>query len=186
MVLWLRRLFLELRRRVRNCPIEVSIYPTRRTVCAGLNPRSHFRLARRVPHGDPTDGRLTDPESIVIKLHLNWGRAPAQQLGRVSPDPSWGNVYPATCVDEVLEQRGVCRAFDKAPHAPAAGASTAAAFNEKLQADLSFLGGVTAAHVLAAPSKYPLLMPARTETPQEVRGAFCGCWVGACRLLMCV
>ena len=38
---------------------------------------------------------------------------------------------------EVLEQCEICCAFDKAPHIPIAGASTVAAFNEKLQAYLA-------------------------------------------------
>ena len=63
-----------------------------------------------------------------MKLHVNWGHASAQQLGRVLADPVGGNLHLPSCVGEVLEQREVCRAFDKAPHDPIAGASTAATF----------------------------------------------------------
>ena len=51
-----------------------------------------------------------------------------------------GNItHLLTCADGVLAQGGICQAFGKASHDPAAGASTAATFNEKLQADFLFL-----------------------------------------------
>ena len=41
-------------------------------------------------------------------------------------------------VNEVLELREVCRAFDKVPDVPIAGTSAVSMFNEKLQADPYF------------------------------------------------
>ena len=69
-----------------------------------------------------------------------------------------------TCVDEVLEQREVRRASDKAPRAPIAGASTVAMFHEKLQA---------ASRVMDIFSKNPLVVPARTNNPHEAWDPFC-------------
>ena len=66
------------------------------------------------------NGCLSDPNKDVAKLHVIWGYASARQFRRVSADSDEGHVNLLTCVDEVLEQRGVCRAFDDAPHAPAA------------------------------------------------------------------
>ena len=47
-------------------------------------------------------------------------------------------MHSITSVDDVSGQREVCRAFDKAPHALIAGASTLAMFNELVQPDLLF------------------------------------------------
>ena len=46
--------------------------------------------------------------------------------------------------DDVVVNCDVCKASEKAPHAPAVGASTVAMFHEKLQVDLLFLGDVIA------------------------------------------
>ena len=83
-----------------------------------------------------------------------------------------------TCVDEVLKQREVCQAFGKAPHAPVAGIPTVNVFNEKLQADLLFLVDIIALRIMNVFSKYSLLIPVRTKSPQEVREASRNPWVG--------
>ena len=51
-------------------------------------------------------------------------------------------------------------AFDRAPHAPAAGAPIVAMFNEKLQVHLLFLRDTIAARVLGVFSKYSFVYPA--------------------------
>ena len=83
-----------------------------------------------------------------------------------------------TCVDEALARCEVCQAFERAPRAPAAGISTVATLNGKLQAGLLFLGDIVALHVMDVFSKYSPLIPVRTKNPQEVRDAFCGSWIG--------
>ena len=75
--------------------------------------------------------------------------------------------------DEVSEQLDVCGAFDRAPHAPIAGAAAVAMFNDEVQADLLFLGDIIAVHALDVFSKHFLLIPARSKDPQEFRDAFC-------------
>ena len=84
----------------------------------------------------------------------------------------WDNVHLLTCVNEKLAQRKACQAFEKAPHAPVAGASTAAMPNEKLQVDLVFSDDIIAPRVMDVPSKYLLLIPVRTKNPLEVWDAF--------------
>ena len=71
---------------------------------------------------------------------MNWGHASAHQLGRVLVDLEENNAHFLTCADEVLAQREVGQAFEKAPHARVAGNAIAAACTEKSQADLLFLG----------------------------------------------
>ena len=82
-------------------------------------------------------------------------------------------------VGDVLEHCGVCEAFDKAPHVPTARTSTVAAFNEKVQVDLLFLGNLIVLRAMDLFSENSLLLPAQCENPQEVRDAFCGGWLGA-------
>ena len=69
---------------------------------------------------------------------MNWGHASAQQLRRVLADSDAGNMRLADGVAAVLEQRGVHRSFDTAPHLPFAGRPTFYMFNEKLQVYLLF------------------------------------------------
>ena len=73
-----------------------------------------------------------------MKLPLNWGHASAQQLKRVLVDSDGNHAHLLTRVDEALAPRDVCLDFEKAPHAPAAGASTGATFSVKLQLDFLF------------------------------------------------
>ena len=53
------------------------------------------------------------------------------------------------CVDAASKQCEVRRVVDKAPHAPVAGTSTMAMFNEKLRVDLSSLDDIIAVHVMS-------------------------------------
>ena len=96
---------------------------------------------------------------------MNRGHASEQQLKRVPADSDRDNAHLLTCADEVSERREVCRAFDEAPRAPAAGTSAVAMFNEKLQVGLLLVGDIIAAHVMDVSSKYSLLVPVRTTNP---------------------
>ena len=58
------------------------------------------------------DGCPLGPRKIVMKSHVRWGHAYAQRLERVLVDSGGGNMHFPTCLDEVLEQRDVRRAFD--------------------------------------------------------------------------
>ena len=113
-----------------------------------------------------------------MKLYVIGGHASAQRLKRVFADSEGNNAHLLTCVDEVLAQCEVCQAFEKAPHYPAAGTSTVATFNEKLQVFLPLLDDITALHVTDVFSTYSLLISARTKNPWEVWGASRSSWIG--------
>ena len=49
---------------------------------------------------------------------MNWGHASAKPLKRVLADSDGGDMHLLNYVDGALEQREVCRAFDKGPHVP--------------------------------------------------------------------
>ena len=74
---------------------------------------------------------------------------------------------------EVPDRCEVCQGFEKAPHAPAAGTSSVAMFNEKLQADLLFLDGIISVAAMDVVSKFPLLIPGRTKGPKDAWDALC-------------
>ena len=118
--------------------------------------------------GDARDGSLTGPKKIAMKLHANWGHAPAQQLKRALVDSEGNNMHLLTCVDEELARCEVCQAFEKAPHAPAAGASTVAVSKGKLQVDCLLSDGIIALRVVGFPSIHSLpILPA-----QRIPGRF--------------
>ena len=118
-----------------------------------------FAACEAVTLGGARDSNLTDPKKIAMKLHVNRGRASAQQLRRVLADSGGDNMHLPTCADGVLARREVCQAFEKAPHAPVAGTSTAAMSNEKLQVD------VIALRIMDVYSEYSLPIPVRTKNP---------------------
>ena len=93
-------------------------------------------------------------------------------------DSEGNNMHLLTCVDEVLAWCEICQAFEKAPHAPVAGATTVAVFNEKLQAGLPSLDDILALRVMDVFSKNSLLILSRARNPQGVWDAFCSSWVG--------
>ena len=89
-------------------------------------------------------------------------------------------------VDEVLEQRDVCCFFEKAPHAPLAGASAVPIFYEESQVDPSSLRDLTAFRAMGVFSKYFPLLPARQRNLQEVSDAIRGARIGFFGQLKCV
>ena len=101
-------------------------------------------------------------------------------------DSDGSNMHLLTCVDGVLERREVCQALDKAPHDPAAGASSVAMFNVELRANPLFLDDIIADRAMAVFSKYSLLIRVCSKNPQEAWGAFCDSRIGVFGLPQCV
>ena len=95
-------------------------------------------------------------------------------------DSDSGNLHPPHHVEEVLGRREICRASDRAPHVPVAGAPTVSMFHEKLRADVLFLDDIVALHVTDVSSKNSPLIPVRSENPQKRRAVFSILWVGIC------
>ena len=91
-----------------------------------------------------------------------------------------GNLHLVNFADDVLEHCDVCEAFDKAPHAPIARASSVFMFNELAQVDLFFLDDLVARRAMVLFPEYSLLFPVRPENPQGVWDVFWGDWLGAC------
>ena len=87
---------------------------------------------------------------------------------RVLVESEGGNSHLADRAGEVLESCDVCEAFDKAPHVPTAGTSTASMFNEKAQVGLLFSGDLIALQAMDMFPKYSSLLPAQPKNPQEV------------------
>ena len=121
---------------------------------------------------------LWDPKKIVMKSHVNWGNASAQQLKRVWVDTVEDSMHPPPCANDVLEQCEVRNAVDKAPHVPTAGTPTTATFNEKLWTDSLFSDDIVALRAWDVFSAYSLLVPVRLKNPQELVGAFCNPRIG--------
>ena len=101
------------------------------------------------------DTCLSGRKRIVIKLHVNCGRAPARQSKRWSADSDEEAMGLADYADEDFEQCEICRAFDKAPSIPIAGTSIA-----WRAMDVYF--------------EYSPLIPVRTRNHRGIRGVFCG------------
>ena len=100
--------------------------------------------------GDAREDSTSDPKKIIMKLHVNWGHASATQLKRVLVDSEGGDSHLANYVDEASENCDVCRAFDKAPHVPIAGAPAVPMFREKARVDLPCLGDLIVLHPMDA------------------------------------
>ena len=83
----------------------------------------------------------------------------------------------ATHVDAALGDCDVWRVFDKAPHVPIAGTSTASALNEEVRADPLSLDDITALRAMDMPSKCSLLLPdqSRAAVGWDVS---CSGWLG--------
>ena len=102
--------------------------PIRRMALVALSIPCAFSA---VPLGGAMDGRRGEPKEIIMRLHANWGPAPAQQLKRVLADSVGGNLHLANCENGVAEQCDYRRSFDTAPQVPSKGPPTVSMFNEK-------------------------------------------------------
>ena len=86
-------------------------------------------------------------------------------MQRVLVDSDGGVSHSVNDVDEVLENGDVCRASDKAPHVPLAGASAVSMFNEKVQVDLLFIEDLIALRAMDAFPKDSLFLPVQSKNP---------------------
>ena len=88
--------------------------------------------------------------------------------------------------DGVLEHCDVCRAFEKVLRGPIADTSAAAMFAGRLQADLLYLDNIIRLLVRGFFPEYFLLIPVRTQNPQEGQGAFSNSRIGVFGPPQCV
>ena len=123
--------------------------------------------------GDAPDGAKKDPKEIVRRLNVNRGHASAQQLKRTmaEADGKAGKLIPSA--GDVVRECEICRASDAAPAIPVAGTSHVSSFNEKVRADLLFLGDLVALRVIDHFPRYSLSVPVRPGNPEGVWDAFC-------------
>ena len=138
-----------------------------------------FSACSAVTSGDARDDCFSDPKKIIMKLHINWGRAPASEMKRVRADSEGGNSHVAHFAANGLEPCDVCKASGGAPHVPIAGTSTVPMFNGKAQVGLPFPDDLIALHDTGMFSRYSLLLPVKAENPKEVWDVLCGVWLGA-------
>ena len=111
---------------------------------------------------------------VAFMFHLNWGHAPAHRLTRILVDAEGAKQRLLDCVGEVVRQREVCRAFERAPHLPSAGTSSASSLSVKIQVDRLFLDDATVLRTIDMCSKHSALDRPCPKNPLEVRDAFAG------------
>ena len=137
-----------------------------------------FSACKAVILRDAGSGEISDPNKVIMKLHINWGHVSGTQFKRVLVDAEGDTQSLLQHVDGVGSQCDTCKAFDKAPHIPISGTSTVSMFNERLQMDLLFLDDIIAWHIMDVFSKYSFLTRVRPKNPQGVWDAFISSWVG--------
>ena len=86
-----------------------------------FEPHQTFSAGMTVTLGDRKDGCLSGPKKIIVKLQVNLGPTLAGRLKRVSVDSDGNNKHFSRYVNGVLERRGECKAFEKAPRAAIGG-----------------------------------------------------------------
>ena len=80
-----------------------------------FDPPRTLPARKSVALGDEVDSRLSGPKDNIMKLHANWGHAPAQQLNGVLVDSDRELMGSINVAEESPQQREVCCAYDKAP-----------------------------------------------------------------------
>ena len=108
---------------------------------------------------------------LVKRLHLNWGRASARRLTRISVDAKGATEMLLEPAGSVAQQCEVPRALHEDPHWPVAGAPMVSSFYEKVQVGLLFADDVDALRAMGMCSKNSLLVRVRSEGPSEGRGS---------------
>ena len=90
-----------------------------------------FSACKAVTLKDAGNAEISDPNTLIMKLHINWGHASATQIKRVLVDAEGDTQSLLQHVGEVASQCDNCKAFEKAPHIPIAGTSSVSMFNER-------------------------------------------------------
>ena len=106
-----------------------------------------------------------------MKLHVDGGRASAQQLKSVVADSDRNYMHVLHYADEMPEPCDVCGASAKAPQTPIAGASAVSMYNQNSHTNLlspGELSSLRATNVVSGRSEGP---QARSENPhKDLRG----------------
>ena len=119
-------------------------------------------------------------KEVATEFHLNCGHDSAKQSGRAPAYADRGSQGSLECDDEVSGQCEVSRAFEKALHPPAVGASFASSLIRELGVNLPFLDDAIARRAVDLYSKYPLLAQARSGNPVEAGDAISGARIAVC------
>ena len=77
-----------------------------------------FSACNAVTLRDAGNSELSDPNKVIMKLHINWGHSSATQIKRVPVDAEGDTQSLIQHVDEVASQCDARKAFEKAPHIP--------------------------------------------------------------------
>ena len=154
-----------------NLPHGVFLFPHSADGLWQSEPPSRSAAFRAVALGGALDPGACYPKKIAMKLHLNRRHASTRKLKRVLVEADGDSQGLLECADEVPRQCGVCRAFDKAPHLPAAGTSPVSSFREKLQAGLLLLDNAVALRAMDVSSECSLMVQVSPKNPLGVRDA---------------
>ena len=139
-----------------------------RSALANFAPSQLFSECKAVTLRDAGNAEISGPKTIIMKLHINWGRASATQITRVLVDTDGDTQPPIRHAGDVVSQRDTCKASEKAPHIPISGTSSVSMFSDRLQMDLLFLDVIITLRIMDVFSKYSILARVRSKNPQEV------------------
>ena len=117
---------------------------------------------------DAIDSSRGEAQGSAKNVHANRAHASAHKLLRTLVGDGGANKRLLGLADEVAGQCEVCQAFDRAPHLPVAGTSSASSFNKRLHVGVLFLEDVAALCAMEVYSKLSSLVRVCSRNPLEV------------------
>ena len=150
----------------------------------------HFEVRRAAALRDAKDSDVADARNSSLKLHRKWRHASAHLLRRILVDAEGPNQRSSSCAGEVVSQREVCPAFEKAPDLTAARTSSASPSKEEIRAGLNV--GIQSTfpgrcHRLTFYGRVLKVPPPDPGLPEEsVRSATAGLWIAVIGILRAI
>ena len=123
---------------------------------------------------DAREASATGANNFALKLHLNWGQAPAHRLAGIGVDSEGGNHRLLSSEGVEGIQRKARQALGNAPHHPAVVTPSVPAVHDRIQVGPFVLGDVVALQSMHMRSKYSSLARVSSTNPLEVWGASAG------------
>ncbi|GAB1599884.1 hypothetical protein Ahia01_000265900 [Argonauta hians] len=113
-------------------------------------------------------GQGTSLKKNAVKLHLQFGHAPAHRIKKLLKDAGNDNKNLFKIVNEVVEECDICKLYHRNKSRPVVGFNLASDFNEVISMDLKFIESHGILHLIDNATKFSSAAVLKSKRKEEI------------------